>query len=194
MNILIVEDEPFAQQEMQRVLLKVRPESIILAFLDSVEDSVNWLKANASPDLILMDIELSDGISFEIFNQVTVDCPIVFTTAYNEFAVRAFQVNSIDYLLKPIETESLNRAFEKLERVRSFFGSIESGPQIDSGELNEDEIGSRYDASFSQKILHAFKEVTPTYKSRFMISLPNDRIGFVEASQVAYLPMTIHAT
>lgn len=113
MQIIIVEDEPLAQEELVRLIHKRFPTFEILATLDSVESSIEWLKRNCA-DLILMDIQLSDGISFDIFEQVEVKNPIIFTTAYDSYAIRAFEVNGIGYLLKPIIEADLVKAIEKL--------------------------------------------------------------------------------
>ncbi|QNR86821.1 response regulator transcription factor [Pedobacter riviphilus] len=116
MNILIIEDEHPNAERLKRLVLAIKPQAVILDVLDTVSSSVEWLKSNPVPDLILMDIRLADGISFEIFNHVEVKSPIVFTTAYDEYAVRAFKFNSVDYLLKPIEEEELRTALEKTGR------------------------------------------------------------------------------
>jgi len=113
-NILIIEDEQPNAERLKRLVLAIKPQAVILDVLDTVAGSVDWLKSNPVPDLILMDIRLADGISFEIFNQVEVKSPIIFTTAYDEYAVRAFKFNSVDYLLKPIEQEELAAALEKV--------------------------------------------------------------------------------
>jgi len=115
-NILIIEDEHPNAERLRRLVLAIKPQAVILDVLDTVAGSVDWLKSNPVPDLILMDIRLADGISFEIFNQVEVKSPIIFTTAYDEYAVRAFKFNSIDYLLKPVEEEELRAALEKIGR------------------------------------------------------------------------------
>lgn len=117
-RILIIEDEEINAQRLQRILLKIRPEFKVLAVLSSIEESVKWLSEEDSPDLIFMDIRLADGSSFEIFNLIDIKSPVIFTTAYDEYALKAFKYNSIDYLLKPIESEELEASvikFEKLE-------------------------------------------------------------------------------
>ena len=117
MNILIIEDEIFAQEELKRLLNKSKSQINILASIDSIEESVIWLKKNPLPDLIFMDIQLSDGLSFEIFNKIKITVPVIFTTAYDEYAIRAFKVNSIDYLLKPIDEKALLSSLEKYEQL-----------------------------------------------------------------------------
>ena len=117
MKILIIEDENAAARRLEKLLAEIEPEAVILQRLDSVEASVLWLQGNPAPDLILLDIHLADGSSFEIFDHVTVTCPIIFTTAYDEFALQAFKVNAVDYLLKPIKTNELSAAIDKYKRV-----------------------------------------------------------------------------
>jgi len=127
MTVLIIEDEINACEHLRRILSKVRPNYKIVEHLDSVQDSINWLERNPHPDLILLDIQLSDGISFEMFNHITIQSSIIFTTAYDQFALQAFKVNSIDYLLKPINEEELTTALEKFENLQS---STRSNPDL----------------------------------------------------------------
>lgn len=115
-NILIIEDERPNSDRLQRLISNIFPEASIKV-LESVGDSVIWLNTNEHPDVILLDVRLSDGLCFEIFEQVKVNSPIIFTTAYDEYAIKAFKVNSVDYLLKPIEPDELKVAFEKLESI-----------------------------------------------------------------------------
>ncbi|MEO0338161.1 MAG: response regulator, partial [Bacteroidota bacterium] len=115
MNVLIIEDEINAFEYLKLILNQIRPNYTIAQHLDSVEDSINWLAQNDPPDLIFLDIQLSDGLSFEIFKHIEVRCPIIFTTAYDQYAIEAFKVNSVDYLLKPIHQDDLKRAILKLE-------------------------------------------------------------------------------
>lgn len=117
MKILIIEDENAAARRLEKLLAETAPEAVVLQRLDSVETSVLWLQNNPQPDLILLDIHLADGSSFEIFDHTTVTCPIIFTTAYDEFALQAFKVNAVDYLLKPIKTNELAAALDKYKRV-----------------------------------------------------------------------------
>lgn len=114
-KILIIEDEKPNADRLKRLLLKLRPSIEILSVEESIVSSVNWLKNNKSPDIIMMDIRLADGLSFEIFNEFEVKCPVIFTTAYDEYAVKAFKYNSIDYLLKPIVEEELEVALKTYE-------------------------------------------------------------------------------
>ena len=113
MKALIIEDEVVAAKALQKLLKEVNPSIEVVNILESVEDCVEWLEANPMPDLIFMDIHLADGSSFTVFEQVDITCPVIFTTAYDEYALKAFEVNSIDYLLKPISKEALKRALNK---------------------------------------------------------------------------------
>lgn len=123
MKILIVEDEELAAEKLQLMVAAINEEARIVGCTGSVAGTVAWLKQNEQPDVILMDIELSDGQSFEIFNQVDIFCPVIFTTSYDEFAIKAFRVNSIEYLLKPVLKDDLKRAFEKYKKMKSSFGT-----------------------------------------------------------------------
>lgn len=114
-KIVILEDEKLNSERIKRLILKIRPDAEIVGVLASVKNAVSWLSENESPDLILMDVQLADGLSFEIFNLAEVTCPIIFTTAYDEYAIKAFKYNSVDYLLKPIEKTELEAAILKLE-------------------------------------------------------------------------------
>ena len=113
MKVILLEDEPRAARHLERLLAKVAPEMSMVAKLESVRDGVKYLQTNPEPELIFSDIQLADGLSFEIYRQVAVHCPIIFTTAYDHYAIEAFQTNGIDYLLKPIEEERLLKAIEK---------------------------------------------------------------------------------
>ena len=110
MKVLIVEDEKPAAKRLTKMVKSFRADWEITGVVDSVESAVNWLDTYKKPDLIFMDIQLADGVSFEIFGQTEVTSPIIFTTAYDEYALQAFKVNSIDYLLKPIDPEELEKA------------------------------------------------------------------------------------
>ena len=166
MKILIIEDEPFARTELIRLLHATGREFTILDEIDTVEDSVNWLKSHARPDLVFLDIQLADGLSFEIFRQVSVTSPVIFTTAFNEYAIKAFQVNSIDYLLKPIRLEALENALRKLDDLRSV--------------LNNQDM--RVDQKQLENLLRMMNK---EYKSRILLKT-GDQIRSVEMEEVAY--------
>jgi two-component system LytT family response regulator len=117
MKILLIEDENAAARRLEKLLLEIAPESEIVGRLDSVEAAIEWFQANPQPELILLDIHLADGSSFEIFEHVKIKSPVIFTTAYDEYALQAFKVNAVDYLLKPIKTNELAAAIDKYKRV-----------------------------------------------------------------------------
>lgn len=137
MKAIIIEDEKPAAEKLQKALLKCTPAVEILAVLGSVRAAASWLQNNASPELIFMDIELTDGLSFQLFDQATIDCPIIFTTAYDEYWQEAFEHNSIDYLLKPVKQEKLEAALKKYEKLKQHFTfnyqRLLNGQQHDSG-------------------------------------------------------------
>ena len=117
MKALIIEDEVLAAKALQKLLGEVSPETEVTAVLESVEESLEWFENNEMPDLLFMDIHLADGSAFSIFEKVDITCPVIFTTAYDEFALKAFEVNSIDYLLKPINKKDLKRALGKYKML-----------------------------------------------------------------------------
>ncbi len=152
MRVIIVEDELHNYRLLKGMVEKLRPDWSILAGLDSVKETVDWLKSNPAPDLIFMDIQLTDGISFSVFDSVQVDSMVIFTTAYDEYALRAFQVNSIDYLLKPIKLEKLEQAIDKFEKVLNVqCKSTESRPDY-------------------KELLEAIIRGERKYRKRFLIS------------------------
>lgn len=118
MKLLIIEDEDLAVKKLQKTLAAVDNKAEVVGVTHSIRSSVDWFTSNPSPDLVLMDIELADGQSFEIFEQTEVKCPVIFTTSYDEYAIRAFKVNSVDYLLKPIQPEDLKAAMEKYHHMK----------------------------------------------------------------------------
>lgn len=147
MKVVIVEDEKLAAEKLKGLLGQVDSEIEILQVLESVEDAVNWFAQNSSPDLIFMDIQLDDGISFEIFEAIKIEAPIIFTTAFDEYAIRAFKVNSVDYLLKPIEQSALQSAIQKFKAVYA------------------------EKQSFEERVSQVFKQISNQYKSRFFIKI-----------------------
>jgi len=117
MKVFIVEDEELAVKKLRKTLESVDNTAEVVGVAESIRASVNWLQNNPAPDLILMDIELCDGQSFEIFDKVDVKSTVIFTTSYDEYALRAFKVNSVDYLLKPIDADDLLQAVNKLQKI-----------------------------------------------------------------------------
>lgn len=122
-QILIIEDEKPASEKLAALLAEVEPEATIAGITMSIKQSVEWLSTHPAPDLILMDISLSDGASFDIFSQVHITCPVIFITAYDEYWQEAFEHNSIDYLLKPIRKEKLVAALARYEKLKEHFSS-----------------------------------------------------------------------
>lgn len=147
MKVVIVEDEALAAEKLQRLLQKVDVQIEVVKVLESVEEAVNWFSQNTVPDLVFMDIQLDDGISFDIFDAIKMDVPVIFTTAYNEYAIRAFKVNSVDYLLKPIEAEALSAAIQKFRKHFEASGDFEA------------------------KISKVFNQLSVKYKSRFFVKV-----------------------
>ena len=123
MNILIVEDEDLAVKKLKKTLSSVDETANVVGEADSIKSTVSWLENNPTPDLILMDIELADGQSFEIFNHVQVKSPVIFITSYDEYALKAFKVNSVDYLLKPVQKEDLSLALEKYRQMKKMYAA-----------------------------------------------------------------------
>jgi DNA-binding LytR/AlgR family response regulator len=166
-KVLIVEDEPLAQSELKRLLKASGHDIQVLDCIDSVEDAVEWINENKAPDLMFFDIQLSDGLSFEILKQVSISSPIIFTTAFDEYAIRAFKVNSIDYLLKPVKQQELNAALAKYVNMRS---SASSSPE-DKLQLSQ--------------IEKLFELSKPRYKTRFITRI-GDIIKHIDIEEVAY--------
>jgi len=160
MNVLIIEDESFAADKLERMLKEVDSSITILAKLGSIKESAKWLFNNTA-DLIFLDIQLSDGISFSIFEQVSINTPVIFTTAYDEYAIKAFQLNSISYLLKPIRKNDLAESLQKYRSLKSAFS-------IDF-----------------ELLLANIQGKEPDYKKRFLIQI-GDKIRKVEVSEIAY--------
>lgn len=119
MKALIIEDEVLAAKALQKLLGEVSPETEVLSILETIEESLEWFENNEMPDLLFMDIHLADGSAFSIFEKIEITCPVIFTTAYDEYALKAFEVNSIDYLLKPINKKDLKRAMGKYKTLVS---------------------------------------------------------------------------
>jgi len=134
MKVLIIEDEELAVKKLRKTLHSVDASAEVVGVADSIRSSVNWLESNPTPDLILMDIELADGQSFEIFDKTEVKSTVIFTTSYDEFALKAFKVNSVDYLLKPVQKEDLQVAIDKFKNLKNMYGGTpDSSPRnVDS--------------------------------------------------------------
>lgn len=151
MRLLIVEDEQLLARQLTKLVLELEPAIRIAGQTNSIETTLEWLCNNSSPDLILMDIELADGQCFEIFKQFPVKSPVIFTTAYDEFALRAFKVNSIDYLLKPIKKEALRSAMDKWKELHGTW--MASHPVPDFNALVRDLLKDREDLTYRERFL-----------------------------------------
>jgi len=158
MNVIILEDEARAASYLERLILKVAPEFKVIARLESVREAVPFLKSHSGIDLIFSDVQLADGLSFDIFGQVAVKCPIIFTTAYDHYAIEAFKTNGIDYLLKPVEEERLRQAIEK---INLFSPSV----------------------SLEKLLTITNAGAAKTYKSRFMVKI-GDKIKSIPVDEI----------
>lgn len=165
MRYLIIEDEFHAAKRLSGLVTKLRPDARVLNVLDSVEDAAEWLDQNASPDLIFMDIQLADGLSFEIFKKTTIEAPVIFTTAFDEYALRAFKTNSVDYLLKPVDEIELIAALEKFERLFGKTGAPALGMEA------------------IQALLKNMAQ--PEYSSRFIIKT-SQGLTYITVSEIAW--------
>lgn len=161
MKVLIFEDETLAADKLQSMLSELQPDWQVVSRIKSISSAVEWLESNPHPDLIISDIRLLDGLCFEIFTKVKVEKPVIFTTAYDQYAIRAFEVNSIDYLLKPVDPEKLKHALAKLQFPKE--------PPLP--DYNE--------------VLNFIKSNKTSYKSRFMVRL-GQRIVAVPSEKIAY--------
>ena len=151
-RVLIIEDEQLAARRLESMILMYDPSVKVLAKIESVEDSVKWFKSNPHPDLIFLDIHLEDDLSFAIFEKVKVESPIIFTTAFDEYAIRAFKLKSIDYLLKPIVQEDLNNAIAKYKEWNGQKNGIDMSALFDLISKKEVSYRDRFSVSYGQKI------------------------------------------
>ncbi len=158
MKILLIEDEPQAAQRLEKLVRVIVPHSEVLAKIDTVKNSVQWLRSNPPPDLILMDIQLADGISFSIFDQCEVKSPVIFTTAYDEYALKAFKVNSIDYILKPVDETELRAAIQKFESLNGAKGSAPD-KMLESIGLAVQMLTKKYKERFVVKVGEHLKSI-----------------------------------
>jgi Response regulator of the LytR/AlgR family len=165
MKALIIEDEDLAAQRLVKLLNNLEPEMEVSGPIDTIEGAVKHFQSNPQYDLIFLDIQLADGKSFLIFDKVKIDIPIIFTTAYDEFAIRAFELNSIDYLLKPINTQKLRNALDKLKKLREFYSKPEA---------NRDLV----------EMLRSL-QLPASYKTRFLVN-KGDTLIPVSTREIAY--------
>lgn len=159
MKILIFEDERLNAERLVELIKRYDLSAEVLAILESVDQGVEWLTRNISPDLIFMDIRLSDGLSFELFERINIEIPVIFTTAYDEYAIRAFKVNSVDYLVKPLDFDELKTAIDKFKKLRPLLSP-----------------------EFIKTIL---KQSNLKYKTRFLVKI-GDQLRHLECKDIAY--------
>lgn len=164
MRVLILEDEELAAGRLQQLLQALEPDLKVLEVLDTVEEAVAFFRAGAAPDLAFFDIQLADGASFQVFEQVKVPCPIIFTTAYDQYTLKAFKVNSIDYLLKPIGKADLQQALVQYDTLKSTFG--QSGGQL-------------------QQVQALLQSIQRSYKERFVVRAGHQFLS-IKASAIHY--------
>jgi DNA-binding LytR/AlgR family response regulator len=165
MRTLIIEDEKPAADKLKKAIEKAGVGIEIIAQLDSVQSAIQWLRTQEQPELVFMDIELSDGLCFKIFETVSVPCPIIFTTAYDEYWQEAFELNSIDYLLKPVKQEKLEAALKKYDTLKQYF------------------------ASNFQQLMQTKQTNLPAYKKRFLVKRGTDYIS-VKTEDISYFYAT----
>ncbi len=163
MKVLVVEDEELSARNLQSILNEIGLFEV-LDRLESITDTVEWINDNPQPDLIFLDIHLADGSAFEIFDRIQISCPIIFTTAYDEYALKAFKVNSIDYLLKPVDIEAVRKALNKLK-------------SLSSGTDSHNEM---------QSLIASFKKRSG-YKSHFLIPVKGDKLVPLQADEISYI-------
>ncbi|MGJ3235819.1 LytR/AlgR family response regulator transcription factor [Marivirga sp.] len=162
MNAVIIEDEKLAAQKLQKMLARIQPSLKIVKVMGSIEEAVDFFQKEHDIELVFLDIHLSDGSSFNIFDKIEIKAPIIFTTAYDEYALKAFKVNSIDYLLKPIAETDLLKALEKLKNITE----------------KEQKVNV-------EKFLSAFNENKPAFKQRFLVSY-GSQIKSIKVEETAY--------
>jgi two-component system LytT family response regulator len=169
MKAIIIEDEFIAAETLKTLIAEIREDIEIAAVLQSIEESVEWIEMHPSPDLVFMDIHLADGSAFMIFDSVEIKCPIIFTTAYDEYALKAFEVNSIDYILKPINKADLEKAILKYENFRG---------------------DSSYNQNLIAKLLENLKQHNKSHKRYFLIP-EKDKLIPLPVSDICYIYIDI---
>lgn len=163
MKVVIIEDEPHAAARLEKLITEIVPSAMVIEKLDTVKSAVQWFKSNKHPDLLLVDVQLADGISFDIFQQCQVHSPIIFTTAYDQYAMKAFKLNSIDYILKPVDKDELAAAVNKMRNVSA----------------------TREDGSLMQNINSAFEMLLKKYKTRFVVKV-GEHLRTIEVSDIRF--------
>ena len=172
MNILIVEDEDLAVKKLKKTLSSIDSNATVVGEADSIKSTVSWLKDNPVPDLILMDIELADGQSFEIFNQAEVKSPVIFITSYDEYALKAFKVNSVDYLLKPVQKEDLQAAIEKYRHMKAVYSA---SLETEKPKVSFDDLVKELQQKLQSK----------EFRKRFLVK-HGQKLVSIEVDEIAY--------
>jgi len=173
MKVFIVEDEELAVKKLCKTLESVDGTAEIVGIADSIRSSVDWLQNNPTPDLILMDIELCDGQSFEIFDKVEVKSTVIFTTSYDEYALKAFKVNSVDYLLKPVQKEDLKAALAKFQNIKTMYAGQQNGSS--SSSVNVDSLVKELQLKLQPK----------EFRKRFLVKHAQKLVS-VDIEEIAY--------
>ncbi|MFW5707967.1 MAG: LytR/AlgR family response regulator transcription factor [Bacteroidota bacterium] len=181
---LIIEDEPAAYRRLEKMIREADPAVEIVGILDSVSTAIRWFGENPAPDLVFLDINLGDGVSFTIFDHVDLQCPIIFTTAYDEYALKAFKLNSIDYLLKPIKQEELVFSIEKFKRQYMAGNTAikeNLAAMLEQLKQPQDRWKKRFVVNFGEKIKAIDTNHVAYFmileKNTFLVTLSNDSYG-----------------
>lgn len=162
-KVLIIEDEQPAAKRLEKMLLEISTDFEIIHRCDSIESGVQFFESGVMPDLVMLDIQLGDGLSFDIFKQVEITCPVIFTTAFDEYAIKAFELNSIDYLLKPINKEKLERSIDKFKKLQQ--QTVQTDWKLLASLLDKEKR---------------------EYKQRFLVYV-GEHLHSVQSSEIAYL-------
>ena len=187
MLALVVEDEPLAARRLINLLQKQLEPMELLGPAESVAQAVSLLQSGPAPDVLFLDIHLADGLSFELFEQVEVRCPVIFTTAYDQYALRAFKVNSVDYLLKPIDEEELRAALLKLRQQLGHSMTSEIGTKSSVSSTKVPDPVPALDAATLAALVQQLRQPAPTasYKAQFVVRV-GEHLKVVPVEQVAY--------
>ncbi|OJW77791.1 MAG: DNA-binding response regulator [Bacteroidetes bacterium 46-16] len=170
MNIVIIEDELPAFKRLSKLIMETFPAANIVAHLDSVRSAGDWFGMNAAPDLVFLDIHLADGSGLDLLKEVRIECPVIFTTAYDNYAIEAFKTNSLSYLLKPIKKEDLEQVVQKLKDMRKLFGVAPGQPAEASTEYKKRFIirfGEHIKTLATEDIAYCYSENKATYARTF---------------------------
>lgn len=180
MTILVIEDEPLVAKNLVRLIRDLEPQSVVIGPIGSVSEVLTYIRHHIQPDLVVSDIQLSDGVSFDIFRQADLRCPVIFTTAYDEYAIRAFKLNSIDYLLKPVDPDELKGAFAKYHEWRG------QGASPDFQEQLRDLLLNFSEHSPARK----FKRRFTGHYLRQIVPVPQEQVACFSRDEVIYLYTT----